>query len=69
MPEKVIVAEPRYFNHINDFLSESEFEEFKSWMIIKFINKKVQPTYLKDFREAAFHSDKQFMVFRVTISR
>lgn len=53
MPEKVIVAEPRYFNHINDFLSESEFEEFKSWMIIKFINKSA--TYLsQDFREAAF---------------
>uniref|UniRef100_UPI0027319350 M13-type metalloendopeptidase n=1 Tax=Lactobacillus taiwanensis TaxID=508451 RepID=UPI0027319350 len=53
MPEKVIVAEPRYFNHINDFLSESEFYEFKSWMIIKFINKSA--TYLsQDFREAAF---------------
>ena len=53
MPAKVIVAEPRYFNHINDFLSESEFEEFKSWMIIKFINKSA--TYLsQDFREAAF---------------
>lgn len=53
MPEKVIVAEPRYFNHINDFLSESEFDEFKSWMIIKFINKSA--TYLsQDFREAAF---------------
>ena len=53
MPEKVIVAEPRYFNHINDFLSESEFDEFKSWMILKFINKSA--TYLsQDFREAAF---------------
>ncbi|WP_347129574.1 M13 family metallopeptidase, partial [Lactobacillus paragasseri] len=53
MPAKVIVAEPRYFNHINDFLSESEFEEFKSWMITKFINKSA--IYLsQDFREAAF---------------
>ena len=53
MPEKVIVAEPRYFKQINNFLSESEFDEFKSWMIIKFINKNA--TYLsQDFREAAF---------------
>lgn len=53
MPAKVIVAEPRYFKHINDFLNENEFEEFKGWMITKFINKSA--TYLsQDFREAAF---------------
>lgn len=53
MPEKVIVAEPRYFDHINDFLNESEFEEIKGWMIVKFINHAA--TYLsQDFREAAF---------------
>lgn len=53
MPEKVIVAEPRYFDHINDFLNESEFEKVKGWMIVKFINSAA--TYLSQaFREAAF---------------
>lgn len=53
MPAKVIVAEPRYFKHINDFLNENEFEAFKGWMITKFINKSA--IYLsQDFREAAF---------------
>ncbi len=34
-------------------------------MIIKFINKKVQPTYLKILEKLLFHSDKQFMVFKL----
>ncbi len=38
LPDQVIEAEPRYFDHINEFLNNSEFDEIKSWMIVKFIN-------------------------------
>lgn len=53
MPKKVIEAEPRYFDHINKSLNNSEFEEIKSWMIVKFING-VAKFLSQDFREAAF---------------
>ena len=35
LPDQVIEAEPRYFDHINEFLNNSEFDEIKSWMIVK----------------------------------
>lgn len=53
LPDQVIEAEPRYFDHINEFLNNSEFDEIKSWMIVKFING-VANYLSQDFREAAF---------------
>ena len=34
-PDKVIVTDPVYFDHLNDILTEAHFPLFKSWMIIK----------------------------------
>lgn len=53
MPERVIVTEPRYLDHINEILRPDNFDEIKGWILIKFINS-VSSLLSQDFREAAF---------------
>lgn len=53
LPKNVIVTEPRYLDHINEFLNETSFEEIRGWMLIKFINGSANLLSQK-FREAAF---------------
>ncbi|WP_285817919.1 M13 family metallopeptidase [Lactobacillus taiwanensis] len=56
LPEKVIVIEPKFLEHINELLSPDNFEELKSWLIVSFINR--YASYLsQEFREAAFTYD------------
>ena len=52
-PERIIVEEPRYLDHINEIINEENFDEIKGWMIVIFIN--AAADFLsQDFREAAF---------------
>lgn len=53
LPKNVIVTEPHYLDHINEFLNETSFEEIRGWMLIKFINGSANLLSQK-FREAAF---------------
>lgn len=56
LPEKVIVIEPKFLEHINELLSPDNFEELKSWLLVSFINR--YASYLsQEFREAAFTYD------------
>ncbi|WP_308556392.1 M13-type metalloendopeptidase [uncultured Lactobacillus sp.] len=53
VPDRVIVAEPRFFDHFDELINEDNFDEIKGWMIVKFINGAA--SYLsQEFREAAF---------------
>lgn len=55
-PEKVIITEPKFLQHINELLSPDKFEELKSWLVVTFINH--YATYLsQEFHEAAFAYD------------
>ena len=38
VPDRVIVAEPRYLDHFDELINEDNFDEIKGWMIVKFIN-------------------------------
>lgn len=53
VPDRVIVAEPRYLDHFDELVNEDNFDEIKGWMIVKFINA-VAGYLSQDFREAAF---------------
>ena len=56
LPEKIIVTEPKFLEHINELINPHTFNELKSWMIVKFINRYAD--YLsQEFREAAFPYD------------
>ncbi|WP_294920990.1 M13 family metallopeptidase [uncultured Lactobacillus sp.] len=52
-PERIIVEEPRYLDHINEIINEENFAEIKGWMIVTFINAAAD-SLSQDFREAAF---------------
>ena len=52
-PERIIVEEPRYLDHINEIINEENFDEIKGWMIVTFINAAAD-SLSQDFREAAF---------------
>ncbi|WP_278965824.1 M13 family metallopeptidase [Lactobacillus apis] len=52
-PERIIVEEPRYLDHINEIINEENFDEIKGWMIVNFINA-AAPALSQEFREAAF---------------
>lgn len=52
-PARIIVAEPRYLDHINELVNKDNFEEIKGWMIVNFIND-VASELSQSFREAAF---------------
>lgn len=34
-PEKIIVAEPKYFSSLDQIINDSKFDEFKSWLIVQ----------------------------------
>lgn len=53
VPDRVIVAEPRFLDHFDELINEDNFDEIKGWMIVKFING-VASYLSQDFREAAF---------------
>ena len=52
-PDRVLVQEPRYLDHINELLNKDNFEEIKGWMLINFINNSAA-VLSQDFRDAAF---------------
>lgn len=52
-PEKIIVTEPRFLDHVEELINEDNFDEIKGWMVVKFING-VAAYLSQDFREAAF---------------
>ncbi|KRL90103.1 M13 family metallopeptidase [Lactobacillus kalixensis] len=52
-PDKIIVTEPRFLDHVEELLNADNFEEIKSWMVAKFINS-VASFLSQEFREAAF---------------
>lgn len=52
-PARIIVAEPRYLDHINELLNKDNFAEIKGWLIVNFIND-VASDLSQSFREAAF---------------
>lgn len=52
-PERIIVEEPRYLDHINELINETNFDEIKGWTIVNFING-VASELSQEFREAAF---------------
>lgn len=53
VPDRVIVAEPRFLDRFDELINEDNFDEIKGWMIVKFINGAA--SYLSQgFREAAF---------------
>lgn len=50
--DQVVLAETRFFDHIEELINPSNFDELKGWLLIKFINDHAE--YLsQDFREAA----------------
>ncbi|EEJ71407.1 M13 family metallopeptidase [Lactobacillus ultunensis] len=53
VPDRVIVAEPRFLDHFDELINEDNFDEIKGWLIVKFINN-VGSYLSQDFREAAF---------------
>ncbi|GFZ26640.1 M13 family metallopeptidase [Lactobacillus corticis] len=53
LPDKVIVAEPRFLDHFTELINADNFAEIKGWMVIKFING-VSSSLSQAFREAAF---------------
>lgn len=53
VPEKVIVLEPRFLDHVEEIFNPDTFAEFKGWMITKFINS-VTGSLSQEFREAGF---------------
>lgn len=52
-PERIIVEEPRYLDHINEIINEENFDEIKGWMLVNFINAAAD-SLSQEFREAAF---------------
>lgn len=53
VPEKIIVIEPNYLKHINELVNPENFEELKSWILVKFVNSSAD--YLsEEFQKAAF---------------
>ena len=52
-PERIIVTEPRYLEHINELINKDNFDEIKGWTLVNFING-VASDLSQDFREAAF---------------
>lgn len=52
-PARIIVAEPRYLDHINELLNKDNFAEIKGWLIVNFINDAASDLS-QSFREAAF---------------
>lgn len=52
-PERIIVEEPRYLDHINEIINKDNFAEIKGWMIVNFINSAASDLS-QEFREAAF---------------
>lgn len=50
MPDKVIVTDPIYFEHLSEILTPAHFSLFKSWMIVKTVRS--LSSYLsEDFRQ------------------
>ena len=41
-PSKVIVAEPRYIDNLNNVVNESNFEAIKSWIIVRYLMENVE---------------------------
>ncbi|WEV38570.1 M13 family metallopeptidase [Lactobacillus sp. ESL0680] len=52
-PDRIIVEEPRYLDHVNEIINKSNFDEIKGWMIVNFINDAASDLS-QEFREAAF---------------
>ncbi|BDR61110.1 M13 family metallopeptidase [Lactobacillus xylocopicola] len=52
-PDRIIVGEPRYLDHINELINQANFAEIKGWIIVNFIND-VASDLSQAFREAAF---------------
>lgn len=52
-PDRIIVQEPRYLDHINEIINRDNFAEIKGWMMVNFIND-VASDLSQEFREAAF---------------
>ena len=52
-PDRIIVQEPRYLDHINEIINKDNFAEIKGWMLVNFING-VADVLSQDFREASF---------------
>lgn len=38
-PKQVIIGEPRYFDHLNELVNDSTFDEIKAWMLVSFLMK------------------------------
>lgn len=53
VPDRIIVLEPRFLDHIEEIFNPSTFTEFKGWMITKFINS-VTGSLSQEFREVGF---------------
>ncbi|MBA1394064.1 M13 family peptidase, partial [Lactobacillus sp. XV13L] len=52
-PDRIIVGEPRYLDHINEIITPANFDEIKGWMLVNFINGAASDLS-QEFREAAF---------------
>lgn len=52
-PDTLISTEPRYLDHVEEVLSDANFDEIKGWMLVKFINGAAS-SLSQEFREAAF---------------
>lgn len=53
IPDQVVIMEPKFLEHFSEIVNENNFEELKSWLIVKFIY--VNSDYLtQEFRETSF---------------
>lgn len=53
LPKRIAVMEPKFLKHFKEVVKESNFNELRSWMVVKFIYR--NSTYLtQEFRQASF---------------
>ncbi|ANZ57822.1 peptidase M13 [Fructilactobacillus lindneri] len=50
VPDKIIVTEPQYFQHLAELLSANNFQLMKDWMLVKVVNR-FSGTLSEDFRQ------------------
>ena len=53
LPDKIIVLEPRFLDHVEELINPDNFDEIKGWMLMNFINGNAS-LLSQAFREAAF---------------
>ncbi|MDF7638174.1 M13 family metallopeptidase [Lactobacillus sp. ESL0791] len=53
LPQRLIVSEPRFLEHVNDLINEANFTELKGWLIVNFINNNAE-NLSQEFRDASF---------------